>query len=171
MNRSGCNEKIEPDRVHHLALLVGRSIVTGCTMLLNSRLLELSLATASEGSMHDRWIGLLACATGKACAVRAQTLHYRQHDRNVAGVEKRTGSLPELVRRLVRRDARQMQWEISQRQAEALLRVHSAELSADHRELLRAYVKCGARGSRIFRITTFLRYGLYRWNSIRDLAK
>jgi glycosyltransferase involved in cell wall biosynthesis len=164
------HEKIEPDRIHHLPLLIGRNVVTGCTMLLNRRLLELSFAMPSEASMHDRWIGLLACAIGKSCAVRAQTLLYRQHDRNVAGIEKSTGSLPQLFRRLVRRDARQMQWTISQRQAEAFLRAYSAELSPNHRDLLRAYLQCGARESRIFRITTFIRYGFYRWNSIRDLA-
>jgi glycosyltransferase involved in cell wall biosynthesis len=164
------HEKIEPDRIHDLPLLLGRSVVTGCTMLLNRRLLELSFAMPSEASMHDRWIGLLACTIGKACVVKAQTLLYRQHGRNVVGIGKKTVSLPGLFQRLVKREARQMQWAISQRQAEALLRTHSAELSSKHRDLLRAYLQCGERESRIFRITTFIRYGFYRWNSIKDLA-
>jgi hypothetical protein len=63
-----------------------------------------------------------------------------------------------------------MEWAISQRQAEAFFRTHSAELSSKHRDLLRAYLECGERESRIFRITTFIRCGFYRWNSIRDLA-
>jgi glycosyltransferase involved in cell wall biosynthesis len=163
-------EKIEPDRIHHLALMLGRSVVTGCAMLLNRRLLELSLAMPGEASMHDRWIGLLACTIGKACAVETQTLLYRQHDRNVVGIGKGKVSLPELFRRLVKREARQMQWVINQRQAEAFLRAYSAELSSKHRDTLRAYLRCGARGSRIFRITTFIRYGFYRLSSIRDLA-
>jgi hypothetical protein len=164
------HEKIEADRIHNLALLLGRSVVTGCTMLLNRRLLEMSFAMPSGASMHDRWIGLLACTLGKACAVKAQTLLYRQHDRNVAGIGKGTTSLPELFRRLVKREGRQMQWAISQRQAEAFLRAYSAELSPKDRDLLEAYLQCGARESRIFRITTFIRYGFYRWNSIKDLA-
>jgi glycosyltransferase involved in cell wall biosynthesis len=164
------HEKIEPDRIHHLALLLGRSVVTGCTMLLNRRLLELSFAMPSDASMHDRWIGLLACTIGKACAVKAQTLLYRQHDRNVVGIGERTVSLPQLFRRLLKREARRMQWVISQRQAEAFLRAYSAELSPKHRDLLRAYLQCGARESRLFRIVTFIRYGFCRWNSIRDLA-
>ena len=120
--------------------------------------------------MHDRWIGLLACTIGKACAVKAKTLLYRQHDRNVAGIGKGTVSLPELFRRLVKREARRMQWVISQRQAEAFLRAYSAELSPKHQEMLRAYLQCGAREGRLFRIMTFIRYGFYRWNSIKDLA-
>jgi glycosyltransferase involved in cell wall biosynthesis len=164
------HEKIEPDRIHHLALLLGRSVVTGCTMLLNRPLLELSFAMPSEAPMHDRWIGLLACAIGKAHAVRTQTLLYRQHDRNVAGIGESTVSLPELLRRLVKREARRAQWMISQRQAEAFLRAYSAELSQEHRDLLRAYLLCGAKESRLFRIMTFIRYGFCRWNSIRDLA-
>jgi hypothetical protein len=164
------HENIEPDRIHHLALLLGRSVVTGCTMLLNRPLLELSFAMPREASMHDRWIGLLACAIGKSHAVRTQTLLYRQHDRNVAGIGESTVSLPELLRRLVKREARRAQWVISQRQAEAFLRAYSAELSQEHRDLLRAYLLCGAKESRLFRIMTFIRYGFCRWNSIRDLA-
>jgi glycosyltransferase involved in cell wall biosynthesis len=162
--------KIEPDRIHHLALLLGRSVVTGCTMLLNRRLLELSFAMPSEASMHDRWIGLLASAIGKVHVVKDQTILYRQHDRNVRGIEKRARSLPEQVRRLVNRDARRSQWEISQLQAKGFLRTYSAELSAKQRDMLKAYLQCGANGSRILRIRTFIRYGLCRWSSMRDLA-
>jgi glycosyltransferase involved in cell wall biosynthesis len=164
------HEKIEPDRIHDLALLLGRSVVTGCTMLLNRRLVELSFAMPGEAPMHDRWIGLLACAIGRTQAVRTQTLLYRQHDRNVAGIGKSTVSLPALFNRLVKREARRAQWVISQRQAEAFLRVYSAELSPKHRDLLRAYLQCGATKGRLFRIMTFIRFGFCRWNSIRDLA-
>jgi glycosyltransferase involved in cell wall biosynthesis len=164
------HEKIEPDRIHHLALLLGRSVVTGCTMLLNRRLLELSFAMPNEASMHDRWIGLLASAIGKVYVVNDQTILYRQHDRNVRGIGEKARSFPEQVRRLVKRDARRRQWEISQLQAKGFLRTYSAELSAKQRDMLKAYLQCGATGSRIFRIATFVRYGLCRWNSMRDLA-
>jgi glycosyltransferase involved in cell wall biosynthesis len=164
------HEKIEPDRIHRFAQLLGRSVVTGCTMMVNRPLLEASLRMPCDAPMHDRWIGLVASAVGKVSAVSSRTVLYRQHDRNVVGVEERPKSLLELVGRVLKRDARRIQWKSNQRQAAAFLRVYSAEVSKEHRDLLSAYLRCGASRSRLFRITTFIRYGLHRWKSMRDIA-
>ena len=163
-------EKINPARINHLPLLLGQNVVTGCTAMLNRSLVELSLSMPGEAYMHDGWIALLACTIGKAAAVNARTVLYRQHDRNVIGVAKRTGSVLEIVLRLRNRQGRRAQWEINQQQAKALLRVHPAQLSAKHRELLRAYLRCGTTRSRLVRIATFLRYGFYHLGSSVNLA-
>jgi glycosyltransferase involved in cell wall biosynthesis len=164
------HEKIEPDRTNHLALLLGQSVVTGCTVMLNRRLLELSLQMPDEASMHDRWIGLVASAMGKTSAIRTQTVLYRQHDRNVVGVQEKSKSLQGVVRRLVKRDAREAQWKISQRQAEAFLKIYTGKLSAKHYALISAYLRCGSSRSRLLRIAIFIRYGICRLSSLRDLA-
>jgi glycosyltransferase involved in cell wall biosynthesis len=164
------HEKIEPDRMDHLALLLGQSVVTGCTMMLNRRLLELSLQMPDEAPMHDRWIGLVASAMGKTSAVRTQTVLYRQHDRNVVGVKEKSESLREVVRRLIKKDARRAQWKINQRQAKAFLKIYTGKLSAKHNALISAYLRCGSSRSRLLRIAIFIRYGIYRLSSLRDLA-
>jgi glycosyltransferase involved in cell wall biosynthesis len=162
--------QLEPDSIGRLPALLGLNVVSGCTTMINRPLLELACRMPEEASMHDRWIALLASAMGQADVVRAQTLLYRQHERNVVGVEERTGSLSELAQRTRRGETRLRQWEISQKQAEALLRVHGEELSARSREVLKAYLRCGTSKSRIVRITTMVRYGFFRTGLLRNLA-
>ncbi|MEO6805313.1 MAG: glycosyltransferase family 2 protein [Edaphobacter sp.] len=164
------HEGIEPDRIKQLPLLLSRNVVTGCTAMLNRSLSEIALRMPSEASMHDCWIGLLASAMGKAKAVNVQTVLYRQHDRNVVGVEKRTGTFSESVQRLRRRNARQVQREVSQREAEALLKTHSAELSPGHRDMLRAYLRYGVGSNKLLRAAVFIRYGLCKLRSMKDIA-
>ena len=164
------HNQIEPDRIEKLPLLLSRNVVTGCTAMINRSLLEIALLMPTEASMHDCWIGLLAASMGKARAVNAQTVLYRQHDRNVVGVEKRTGTLSESVRRLRRKNARQVQREISQKEAEALLKIHSAELSPGHRDILRTYLRYGVGSNKVLRAAVFIRHGFCRLRSMKDIA-
>jgi glycosyltransferase involved in cell wall biosynthesis len=164
------NEGIEPSYIDQLALTVARNVVTGCTAMLNRRLLDLSRHMPKEASMHDHWIALVASAMGKSSSLRKQTVLYRQHDRNVFGAEKKTKSLPALIRRIRRSDGRASQWEISQRQVEAFLRTYGDDLSVKNRDLLMAYLRCGTSKSRLVRIAILIRYGFYRAGLMRNAA-
>jgi len=161
---------IQPERIDRLAKLLVQSVVTGCTAMINRPLLELSLRMPKEASMHDRWFALLASVLGKSSAVKAQTVLYRQHDRNVlgtghrndgTGAGKRTKSFLEQVREFLDLRSHVFQWKASQRQAASLLRLHGAELPAAKRELVSAYLQCETGKSRVIRISTLLRYGFY----------
>jgi glycosyltransferase involved in cell wall biosynthesis len=164
------HEIIKPERIHLFAAVLAQNVVTGCTMMMNRPLLELALRMPEEAFMHDQWIALLACVMGKASVVKAQTVLYRQHDRNVIGVQQRIGSLSELTRRFRNTEVRLLQWKISQRQAGAFLRVHGDELSAENREVLRAYLRCGSSRSRLVRIYILIRFGFLRTGLLRKLA-
>jgi glycosyltransferase involved in cell wall biosynthesis len=164
------HEKIDPNRINRLSSLVVQNVVTGCTAMLNRRLLELSLAMPNEAMMHDHWIALLASSLGRSGVIRAQTVLYRQHDRNVFGATKDTKSLPDLVHRIRRSKAREMQWKLSQRQAEALLKTYYVELSEKNRNVLKAYLRCGTSPSRVIRIATLVRYRFLRIGIVRNLA-
>lgn len=164
------HERIDPGCIDRLTRLLGQNVVTGCTAMLNRRLLDISLEMPEGAHMHDRWIGLLASAMGKAGIVRSQTVLYRQHDRNVFGAEKQTGLLPDLARRMRNGGGRELQWEISQRQAAALLQVHRTELTEKNRNILTAYLRCGTSRSRFVRIGTLIRYGFFRVGMMRNVA-
>jgi Glycosyl transferase family 2 len=166
------HEIIKPQRIHRFAAVLAQNVVTGCTMMVNRPLLKLALRMPEEAFMHDQWLGLLASVAGRAAVVKAQTVLYRQHDRNVIGVQQRgrTTSLAELKRRFHNTEVRLLQWKTSQRQAAAFLRVHGDELSQSHRDLLRAYLRCGSSRSRLMRIYILVRYGFLRTGLLRKMA-
>jgi hypothetical protein len=162
---------INPGRLDRLAEPLVQGSVTGCTAMLNRRLLELALPMPEEATMHDRWIGLLVSGMGKFNFVRVPTVLYRQHDGNVLGI----GEVPQarsLLQRFLhpRVACRQfifaahshfVQWKYSQEQAAAFVRLHAAELPQDKLAVVLAYLKCGTSRSRWVRIATFVRYGFY----------
>ena len=160
---------IEPEHIHNLATVLTHNPVTGCTALINRPLLEMSLKMPEEAAMHDSWIALLASAFGASEIVRTKTVLYRQHDRNVVGVNAHR-SPRELMMSFLHRERRMLQWKANERIAEAMLRVHGKELSPKNRELLEAYLRCGKSDSRIMRVGTMIRYGFLRPGFLRNVA-
>jgi glycosyltransferase involved in cell wall biosynthesis len=163
------HQKIEPARIHRLPPLLVQNVVTGCTAMLNRKLLERSLSMPGDALMHDHWIALLASSMGKSAAVSTPTILYRQHDRNLLGAGNRAQTLADLNRRIRRSREREMQWEKSQRQAEAFLRVHGDELSSQNRDHLKAYLPRGTKRSRLRRISNMLRHGFHRVGFVSNL--
>ena len=60
----------------------------GFTIMINKKSKELSLPFPQNAIMHDRWISLVVSALGKIEYIDIVTGLYRQHRKNVAGVQK-----------------------------------------------------------------------------------
>jgi Glycosyl transferase family 2 len=160
---------IDPRSVHRLKQLIGRSVVTGCTAMINRPMLELARQMPEEATMHDRWIGLLAATLGAAAIVPEQTVLYRQHDSNVVGALTPDGSVAGIVHRAVHRDGRRAERLRSERQAEALLKLHSSMMPEQSVVLLRAYLRSGRSESALQRVAIALQYRFSRGNLFKDL--
>ena len=170
INRSMWRElDIDPRSVHRLKQLIGRSVVTGCTAMINRPMLELARQMPEEATMHDRWIGLLAAALGAAAIVPEQTVLYRQHDSNVVGAVRPDGSAAGIAYRAARRDGRRAERLRSERQAEALLKLHSSIMPEQSVVLLRAYLRSGRSKSALQRVATALQYGFSRGSLLKAL--
>jgi glycosyltransferase involved in cell wall biosynthesis len=161
---------LDPDRINRIPELMVRSVVTGCTAMVNRPMLDLAVRMPEEAFMHDRWIGLLASFMGRCGIVRAQTVLYRQHEHNVLGtgrnvtepaVTQRSRSLLERLRRPAVAAANISLWNISQRDARAFLTEYRSELTDPKRDLLEAFLRCQTSRSRFIRIVTFIGYGFY----------
>lgn len=167
---------IVPERINRLSELLGKSVVTGCAAMLNRSLLDLSLRMPEDAFMHDCWVALLASTLGKSAIVRAQTVLYRQHGDNVVGTGiplpgGESATLLNRVRRFPLAARAQLAlWNVSQQQARAFLRVHGAELPAEKRELLGAYLRCETSKSRFVRVATFIRYRFFFVGMQQNLA-
>lgn len=76
-----------PD-IDPLKTLLVQNFVTGCTMLINRPLVDLSLPIPDGVIMHDWWIALVAASCGKIVFIPEGSIHYRQHGGNVVGAKK-----------------------------------------------------------------------------------
>jgi glycosyltransferase involved in cell wall biosynthesis len=65
--------------------LLLQNVSSGCTMMMNRSLVELSRPIPPEAAMHDHWVSLTAAAFGKIVFLDKPTLLYRQHDNNYYG--------------------------------------------------------------------------------------
>ncbi len=164
-------DRIRPESIHRLRLLLEQSVMTGSTAMLNRKLVELSLRMPEEATMHDRWIALLASAMGKSRALPGPTVLYRQHGQNALGALRQDNSAAGILKRAQAPENRLREWQASRRQSAALLRVHHGELKPEQRALLRAYLNCGQAKNRIVRLSTLIRYGFFRSGLLRNLSR
>ena len=67
--------------------LLMQNTVTGCTVMINRKLLDMALPIPQQAIMHDWWLGLVAAAFGKIVIVEQTTVLYRQHGLNDTGAK------------------------------------------------------------------------------------
>lgn len=68
------------------ASMMVENVVTGCTMMLNRPLVELSGTIPAAAVYHDWWLALVAAAFGDVIPVRRSTILYRRHGSNETGL-------------------------------------------------------------------------------------
>lgn len=67
-----------------------RNSVTGCTVTMNRRLVELVTPLPTGALMHDWWVAITASAFGKVIPVNCALVRYRQHEANEVGAQRRS---------------------------------------------------------------------------------
>lgn len=73
---------------HTFPRILMQNVVTGCTAMMNKKLVKLSSPIPSGVVMHDWWIAITAAAFGKIDAIHEPTMLYRQHGKNQVGAKK-----------------------------------------------------------------------------------
>jgi len=67
--------------------LLIQNTITGCTVMINRKLAQLSLPIGKNAVMHDWWVGLVASKFGKIGYIKYPSLKYRQHSNNTIGAK------------------------------------------------------------------------------------
>ena len=150
-------EHLKPESIHKLRLSVARNVVTGCTMLLNGPLADLTARMPPDCPAHDCWAGLLAQIFGSASYVDQPTILYRQHGENVVGARDQPSTFQ--PPRLRDHTGRARLWKLQQQQARLMLQHHGGEMPAATRDILENYVATDASRNRITRIINTLSHG------------
>lgn len=76
---------IKPYHDNSMEMYYLRNNVTGCTVLMKKKLLELVLPFPENLAMHDYYLALCAKAYGKLVYTSHKLVKYRQHENNVVG--------------------------------------------------------------------------------------
>ncbi|MBN2824256.1 MAG: glycosyltransferase family 2 protein [Campylobacterales bacterium] len=126
--------KIDPKKNSFNRLLV-QNTVTGCTMLINRELANLSLPISPQAIMHDWWIALAAAQFGKIVPLYEATINYRQHDFNDTGAKGFTISY--IVEKMFSNDSLFKY----QEQARAFLEHYNYKLSDSTQTLLDSFYR------------------------------
>ena len=61
------------------------NVVTGCTVIMNRKLLNITLPFPPVITVHDHWIALCAVYAGNISVLNEATILYRQHGNNLTG--------------------------------------------------------------------------------------
>lgn len=150
---------IHPRQIDHFARLLGQNVVTGCTAMVNRRLVDLALHLPDEADMHDSWVALIASAFGAGEPVHAQTVLYRQHDRNMLGAGE--FSSQGKISRLSRHEEQRKRWQLMERQAKGMLLAYGDELPESKLRILKTFVRCAQSTHRIVVVGKVLWHGMY----------
>ena len=70
-----------------LPVLLPQNFVTGCTMMINRKLLDIALPVPDEALMHDWWLALCAAVFGQIGYIDKPLVKYRQHGKNEVGAK------------------------------------------------------------------------------------
>ena len=62
-----------------------KNMVTGCTIIMNRKLVEFAMPFPAHIPMHDHWLAVCAVFAGKLSLLNEATILYRQHGKNQIG--------------------------------------------------------------------------------------
>jgi glycosyltransferase involved in cell wall biosynthesis len=70
-----------------LRVLLIQNFITGCTVMVNRKMLDIALPVPESALMHDWWLGLCAASMGVIRFIDKPLVMYRQHDSNAVGAK------------------------------------------------------------------------------------
>jgi len=82
------NQKLDPEISTDLYSILAQNVVTGCTVMINRSLAQLSFPIPTQHIVHDHWLAIMACRYGKVAAIKEPLVLYRQHGENVFGAPR-----------------------------------------------------------------------------------
>ena len=145
--------------------------ITGCTMMFNRKLAELSLPFPTEAIMHDYWVGMVASSLGQMDYLDKATISYRQHGNNVSGGADKF-NLKYITYKASKFFNNDEYYEVLGRQiiqSESFLLQYKSYLPEDKIDILKAMISFQSV-SFLKKITLMKKYQLYKQSTIRNIG-
>lgn len=125
--------KLDPRR-NSLNRILVKTTVTGCTVMINSKLRDLIGEIPKDCVMHDYWVTLIAASCGKIDFLNESTILYRQHGNNQVGSGKSS-----IFKRLTK-DLLNMRYMFNILDAKILYTNYSSYMNNSNRQILLEFI-------------------------------
>lgn len=154
-DRFTCYQGLNP-RCSDLNRLLVQNNVTGCTVMINRRLLEIIKNVSAERMlMHDWWFALVAASFGKIAFIEKPLINYRQHDGNQLGAVNNR-NIKEIFKIIVERSYAKTRISVTYEQAYNFYEYYKDKLSKENIECIEKYLKI-PKQNKMVRIFSLLR--------------
>jgi len=149
--------------------LLVQNIVTGCTVMVNKKLLSHMNIIPEHAVMHDWWLALIASALGKIVFIEIPTVLYRQHKKNEVGA-KNVNRLNYILKRLG--NTKQIKKTILDTyiQTSELLDVLDSRINKSDYEMLNRYSSF-LEYNKVKKIKLLKKYGLWKNSAVRVIGQ
>ena len=160
-------QHLDPANSGRINKLLVQNVATGCTMLMNRRLVELSLPIPESVLMHDWWIALVACALGKIGYILEPAVLYRQHGSNKIG--GRGYGTHRILERLCSQEQVRSDFLGTIYQAQDFLQAYGPLMDKQTYDTVCRFSAI-LEQSRIIRVLDMLRYRFFKTGALRNMA-
>lgn len=163
------HSKLKGNRLELNHLLV-QNVVTGCTLMMNRELAELSCSKPlpKEAMMHDWWVAIICSVFGKSAFLNYSTMDYRQHGNNTVGAKNVTS--PSYLLERFKSKAMKKSLRDAALQAEAFLECFGESIPEDKKTVIEDFAK--TKDSSIFKKDyIYIKHRIYKCGVIRVLAQ
>jgi glycosyltransferase involved in cell wall biosynthesis len=163
-------QKLDPKKGRTLNRLIVGNTITGCTLMINRNLRDLSVPIPTQAIMHDWWIALVAAAFGKISYINQPTILYRQHGKNDTGAKH--WSMKYIFKKFLtflKTSELQKSLERTRSQCQIFIERYISSLDKNKLEMLRVYAELD-RFNFFQKRAHLMRYRLFKTGFIRNLA-
>lgn len=143
--------------------------VTGCTTLINKKLVDLVKFNIENIRMHDWYFALLASAFGQVIFIDKPTIKYRQHGNNVLGAKKVKG-FEGIYNKLIKNNTIQIDLNKIFEQAEEFKLNHYELLSEENKKILNDFCKIRYT-NKLNKIRLIIKNKFYKQGIIRIIGE
>ena len=143
--------------------------VTGCTTLVNQKLVDMVNFKINDLCMHDWYFALLASAFGQVIFINKSTINYRQHGNNVLGAKKVKG-ICGIYNKLIKNNTIKKDLSRVFKQAESFKENHYQELNEKNKKIIDDFCKI-KDSNKIKKIIIINKNKFYKQGIIRKIGE
>ncbi len=150
--------------------LLIQNTVTGCTAMINRKLLTIILPIPQQAIMHDWWIALVASMFGKIIIVNQPTVLYRQHGNNDTGAKE--WSFVYIVKKaftILNRIDLLRTIKLTQQQAKVFYNQFSIQLTGNQKDMITGYIGLNNK-NKLYKVLFLFKHRLLKQGAIRNIA-